>query len=262
MTHLTLPPLPELLHAVREITERAGDLAVGLMAQAIGEVKADSTLVTEVDRQVEQFLRRELSALAPDIGFLGEEYGHTGDTENLWIVDPIDGTNNLVYRVPMWGVSVGLALGGQPALGVFHLPLVHETFTAARGHGAFLNGAPLIPRDAPTTHRQELIGITTDVARDWDLTGVYGFFRLFGSIAAEVAYVAKGSLNACVSLGDKVVDLGAVIPITLEAGCEWRYLSGDAFDFAEWLAHGPRPEPLLVGPTWAVEELRATLRKR
>jgi myo-inositol-1(or 4)-monophosphatase len=263
MSSPTVPPLPDLLEAVRDVARRAGDLAVGAMAEAEGELKEDLTFVTVVDRQVEQFLYRELTDLAPGLGFLGEEYGRRGEaSERFWIVDPIDGTNNLIYGLPSWGISIGLAEGGDSVLGVYHLPITRETFSAYRGGGAFLNGDRIRPREATPLHHQDCVGITSVAARRLDLRPVVGYLRLLGSIGSEVVYTARGALYGCISLGDKLVDMGAVDCIAREAGCEFIYLSGRPFRLGEWIDAPPPDEPLLIGPDWAIQELREKLKDR
>jgi myo-inositol-1(or 4)-monophosphatase len=245
---------------VREIARRAGEIAVGKLAQVEGEIKEDHTFVTAIDRQVEQFLRRELEALAPEVGFLGEEYGRSGNPDCFWILDPIDGTNNLVYRIPLWGISVGLAVEGESVLGVFQMPLTGETFYAHSGGGASVNGERLQPLPRRLEHGQHCLGVTTEVVREYNLTPVSGYFRLLGTIAGEIVYAAKGSLYACISRGDKVVDLGAAVCIAKEAGCTLEYLSRRPFRLQEWIDGDIPDEPLIIGPEWAVRELQDGLK--
>jgi myo-inositol-1(or 4)-monophosphatase len=257
-----LPPLHDLLDAATKIAHRAGEIALGKLAEVEEEVKEDKTLVTAIDRQLEQFLRRELEPLAPEVGFLGEEFGRSGSEECIWILDPIDGTNNLVYGIPQWGISIGLAVEGESVLGVFHMPLTHETFTAVAGGGAFINGERMRARAATAVHQQQCLGVTSEVVREYNLTPIPGFFRLLGTIAGEIAYAARGSLYACISRGDKVVDLGAAVCIAKEAGCLLEYLSGEPFRLQAWIDGDIPQEPLLIGPEWAVRDLQASLHRK
>lgn len=259
---MALPPLPELLEPVREIARRAGEIAVGKLAQVEEEVKEDKTLVTAIDRELEQFLIRELEPLAPGVGFLGEEYGRSGSQDCMWILDPIDGTNNLVYGIPQWGISIGLAVEGEAVLGVFHMPLTSETFYATAGGGAFINGERLQPRTAEAKHQQHCLGVTSEVVREYDLSPVRGYFRLLGTIAGEIVYTARGSLYACISRGDKVVDLGAAVCIAKEAGCTLEYLSQRPFRLQEWIDGRIPEEPLLIGPEWALRDLQRILKRK
>ena len=126
---------------------RAALSAGALLAKHIGRPKTVATkrsaidLVTEIDRASERIIQTMLRAAAPTFGFLGEERGHTlPDAQTRWIVDPLDGTNNFVHGLPIFGVSIGLEHRGTMVVGVIYDPMRRELFTAVKGGGAFLNG--------------------------------------------------------------------------------------------------------------------------
>src|SRR4029450_11801245 len=92
---------------VRDLAERAGTLALAATQSMTREFKADQSLVTNIDRAVAEMVRKELLARFPADAAYGEELG--GDpraSERLWIIDPVDGTTNLVFGLPVWGVSI------------------------------------------------------------------------------------------------------------------------------------------------------------
>src|SRR4029453_11168644 len=97
---------------------------------------------TEADQVVEDLLRRRIAEAFPSDGFVGEERGGSS-TDNLWIVDPIDGTANFARGEPHWAVSVGFVQQGVPEIGVLAMPTLNELFAARRGHGATRNGEPI-----------------------------------------------------------------------------------------------------------------------
>ena len=99
--------------------------------------KADRTPVTEVDEAVERALREMLERERPDDGIVGEEFGARGNAERRWIIDPLDGTKNFIRGVPVFGTLI--ALDGRA--GVVSAPALHRRWWAARGEGAFCNGA-------------------------------------------------------------------------------------------------------------------------
>ncbi len=100
--------------------------------------------VTQYDGRVEQFLREKLAALRPDAQFLGEESAHAVDESGpLWIVDPIDGTTNFIRAFSRSAVSICLCEHGARQLGVIYDPYTDQLYSAERGRGAFLNGAPM-----------------------------------------------------------------------------------------------------------------------
>lgn len=106
----------------------------------------DSNPVTEADYAADTFLKRSLLGEFPDYGWLSEETADSADRlskERVWVVDPLDGTKEFIERKPMWVVSVALVEDHIPVVGVLYNPLTEEMFTAARGEGAQLNGAPV-----------------------------------------------------------------------------------------------------------------------
>ena len=132
--HPTLAAAVEAAHAAGEIALRyyRGGVEVTL--------KPDQTPVTQADREAEQAIREVLTRAFPDWGFLGEEFGETGDRETRWIVDPIDGTKNFIRGVPFWATLIGLEERGEVTAGVVFNPVLDEIFIARRGDGAFANG--------------------------------------------------------------------------------------------------------------------------
>ena len=146
-----MPAMPR--DATARYLRAAADAAVeagALLARHIGRPRTVRTkrsaidLVTEIDRRAERLIQRRLRAAAPRFGFLGEERGERdAGAEARWIVDPLDGTNNFVHGMPLFGVSIALEVRGRMAAGVIYDPMRRELFTAARGRGARLNGRPI-----------------------------------------------------------------------------------------------------------------------
>ena len=127
-------------------TRKAGLLAADLFRRrstlAI-EHKGKQDFVSEADRASESLLIGELSRAFPSDSFLGEEGGPRGSSDVIWIIDPIDGTTNFLNGIHFWCVSVGLVVAGEPMLGFIYDPVTDEMFSAVRGMGAKLNGAPI-----------------------------------------------------------------------------------------------------------------------
>ena len=110
------------------IAERAGRIALGHFRRVAPERKADRTLVTAADREVEAELTAALGALLPDAGIIGEEgAARAGNGPYRIVLDPIDGTASFVAGLPTWCVCVGIPEGARPVAGVVHLPACGET---------------------------------------------------------------------------------------------------------------------------------------
>ncbi|MDG2012340.1 MAG: inositol monophosphatase family protein [Pirellulaceae bacterium] len=107
------------------------------------DFKSTYNLVSQADRESEATIVEVIRQSFPEHEILGEE-DESGDitAENLWIVDPLDGTNNFCHGLNHFAISIGYYRNGQPELGVVHQPISNEWFIAGRGKGAFHNGAP------------------------------------------------------------------------------------------------------------------------
>lgn len=248
---------------VADLTRRAGARALEMLAGLRAEVKPDATLVTDADRVLEVMIYDTLAAEAPGYSFLGEEFGFRGgDPANGWVVDPIDGTTNLVHGIPFWGVAIGLLESGVPTLGVLHLPLLGETFAAAAGQGAWLNGLRIHARDQGPLEQESILAATGESFRDLDFAGTLGRLRCFGSIASNLAYTAAGRHAACISHGDKLTDLVAPLCITQESGCQSAWLSGEPFGVLDYERPERRGLPVVVAPPLTMAHLLRTVRLR
>jgi myo-inositol-1(or 4)-monophosphatase len=141
-----------LVFAARE----AGALALeyfrpGARTSAKVTAKAGGSPVTDADLAADSLLKRRLREALPEAGWLSEET--VDDFErlarrSLIIVDPIDGTRAFVIGDPRWAVSAALIVDERPVAGVVHAPALNETYAAARGAGATLDGAPLVANAA------------------------------------------------------------------------------------------------------------------
>ncbi len=131
--------------AVDVAAEAAALLVEGLPRARTVETKSTGTdMVTEMDRAAERLIVDRLLAARPDDGLIGEEGAdHRGTSGIEWVVDPIDGTTNYLYRFPGFAVSIAARTDAGGRVGVVHDPLHREVFSARRGAGAWRNGEPL-----------------------------------------------------------------------------------------------------------------------
>lgn len=251
---------------VKDIAREAGVAAVARL-ESIGQIqpefKADDSYVTDIDRDTEQFIRARLAERYPDFAFQGEEFGRVG-TEGapLWAVDPIDGTTNMVFGIPHWGVSIGLIAGGHSVAGAFYLPRTDEMFWGVRGGGSFCNGKRLQVVDRDALHPEDTIGFTSSAIRRLNLTPLIGRIRSLGSIATEVVYTARGSLCSHVGCHEGINDLAAGLCIAQEAGCVFAYLTGEPLDIGAMVRDGRTHSPFVIAPPNLAALLHDQLRPR
>ncbi|MDX8036926.1 inositol monophosphatase family protein [Lentzea sp. BCCO 10_0856] len=221
-------------------TARLLDVAHGAMDKAIkllmcnqtGEVQAkgDRDLVTEVELDIERLVREHLREQTPEVGFVGEETGATGNPDAYWVLVPVDGTVNFVHGVPLCAVVLGLVHADQPVLGVIDTPFLRHRYWATRGHGAFRDGEP-IAVSRTRTLEESLISLSdygagqggaartrASAKLDQALSQRAQRVRRTGSSAVELAWVADGALDASLTLSNRSWDTAAGAIIAREAG--------------------------------------------
>ncbi|MEL6921976.1 MAG: inositol monophosphatase family protein [Pseudomonadota bacterium] len=166
------------------------------------ESKGHHDLVSEADRDTETLIRNAIGNTYPDDGIVGEEHGRkVGASGFDWVIDPIDGTANYVSGIPHWCVVLACTFQGLPVVGVIVDPNTGETFSAAKGAGAFVNDKALRVSNGTTladgsiaagvsgrTDREEGSALVREVLVNGGM-----FFRS-ASGALMLAYVASGRL--------------------------------------------------------------------
>lgn len=109
-----------------------------------GSLKADRTLVTAADQAADRFIQGMITEAFPEDGILSEESStYFPDQEQVWVIDPLDGTVNFSQGLLYWGVSIAHLENGIPQSAALYFPVVDELYSARKGAGAFLNGSPL-----------------------------------------------------------------------------------------------------------------------
>jgi myo-inositol-1(or 4)-monophosphatase len=209
-------------------------------------VKPDSregeSVVTRYDIESETMLRDFVRREFPGHSFLGEETGNeVRDPAHYWIVDPIDGTTNFTLGIPLWGTSLAYWREGRPSLGLIYFPVLDGMYTASRGGGAQLNGAPIhTSADREYTLRNGVaLHSRTHLSHTLHLRTKV---RVLGSVIANLCYVAQGMLVAAYAKG-RLWDYAAGALLVEEAGgivdTQPDLLGFDLATYA--LAGGPAP---------------------
>ena len=233
---------------VKQITKQAGQMALDKSTNALHEFKLDNSYVTDADREIELFIEGELSKRYPDFAYLGEEYGLRGaPNAPTWTVDPIDGTTNFIFGLPLWCVSVGLVYENKPILGVIYIPVTDELFWAKEGEGAFCNGLPIKALDIiEQPRREDPLCLTSRANECFNVDPWVGVTRSLGSIATELCYVSRGSMIAIVGYVKTIWDVAAGFCIATEAGCEWLGTKGEQLDLW-WMHNDPNGLTPFIG---------------
>ena len=189
--------------------------------------KARLDYVSDVDRDAEAVIIKELKRAYPHYAFYGEETGFHGSGNTLWVIDPLDGTSNYLHGIPHYCVSIALVTRGEPHDAVIFDPLRNELFTASKGAGALLND-----RKIRVSPRKELAGsllLTGFAPRERErasgqlrcvdsLLTQAEDIRRSGSSALDLAYIASGRADGYFEAGVKAWDIAAGVLLVREAG--------------------------------------------
>jgi len=206
--------------------------AIGLRHLAAGltvSEKHDRTLVTQADTEIETLLRERISVAFPNHGVVGEEYpDHAGDGETRWIIDPIDGTHNLVRGIPVWATLIAVERAGELLAAAVSAPALQRRWHASRGGGAvardLLGERPMHVSGVDRLEDAQVVwsGLSPMQAAGFGpavqaiATGAWrdrGFGDFWGYML-----VAEGAADAMLEIGPTVWDLAAPALIVREAG--------------------------------------------
>ena len=189
--------------------------------------KGRADIVTDIDVAAEKAVLEILTSTFPQFGILAEESQPVdGDSRYRWVVDPLDGTRNYAQSIPHFCTIVALAEEDEIVAGVVYDPVREETFTAAKGQGAFLNGAPITVSETTEIARSllsfdlgyvdEKAGLAIDMLRAlWP--GMYSV-RMMGSAGLGLAYAASGRVDLFFHHSLSPWDVAAGLVLAQEAG--------------------------------------------
>lgn len=225
MNILTESLVEETVQAVQE----AGACLSDPTAVRCVRAKSKTDYVTNVDLAVQELLRERLAALAPDVQFMGEEQDNTGLdwSRPCWVLDPVDGTTNLIHNFRHSALSLALAEDGQILFGVVYNPYSGECFTARRGQGAFCNGSPIRVSSADRLEDSLLSVGTVPGRRELADTAFRQMRALYdtcqdvrrtGCASLDLCWVACGRLDGYVELSLQPWDYAAGRLLVEEAG--------------------------------------------
>ena len=234
---------PETLAVVLAVAREAGAIQLARRGEALSEIEKDGgvTFATAVDVACEQVILDALRPRFPDHRFIAEESGDSGDAlaAYTWAIDPLDGTVNYVSGQPYFAVSIGLMRDNAPELGVIHLPAFGTTYWAMRGEGAFRDGTRIHVSPQTQLRRSFIgfdmsdLGTRADEIRRLMLPAADGirFAYVFGSAAANLAFVADGTLDGYAHTAS-IWDFAAGGLLVEEAGGRLTDFDGASLDWS------------------------------
>jgi myo-inositol-1(or 4)-monophosphatase len=222
------------MHPMLNIAVKAARRAGGIIGRASQNLdvltikhKSLNDLVSEVDRASEEAIIDVIKSAYPEHAILAEESGASGDSEYVWIIDPLDGTTNFLHGFPQYCVSIGLLHKGVPTQAVIFDPTRNDLYTASRGRGAYLNDKRL-----RVSRRDKLIDgligtgfpfrmfeyLDAYNAMFKDMTTKCAGVRRPGSAALDLAAVAAGHFDGFWEIGLSPWDMAAGVLMIIESG--------------------------------------------
>ncbi len=248
----------DLRTIAEQLARAAGDTA--LKGRKSGDVTATTKssptdMVTQYDKASEEMITAGLRELRPDDGIVGEEGASREGTSGItWHIDPIDGTSNFYFDIPMWAVSIGAVDANGPIAGAVYAPALGEMFSASRGHGATLNGSPIAVRQNKIlsdalictgySYRANERGVHARCVAN--MVSQIRDIRRFGAAAIDLCFVACGRFDAYFEEHLHSWDLVAGQIIALEAGAIVTDYAGHEVTPQQVLASNPGVHSALV----------------
>ena len=226
-------PCPDaLIDFAERLAETAGEIVRAYFRTPVAvDTKPDRTPVTAADREAEQAMRKLIEREYPAHGVIGEEHGATQrDADDVWVLDPIDGTKAFITGKPMFGTLIALVRRGRPLLGIIDQAVSRERWLGAEGRPSTFNGRPIRARACPQLGNAVLNATTPDMFRGADAAS---FARLsaaarltmWGGDCYAYGLLASGFIDLVVEAELKPYDFCALAPIVAGAGgamADWR----------------------------------------
>jgi myo-inositol-1(or 4)-monophosphatase len=240
--HTSLRIVPPLLNIAVRAARRAGEVIIrslNRLESLTVTSKGRNDFVTEVDRAAEQEIIATIRRHYPQHAFLAEESGRSGESETLWIIDPLDGTTNFLHGFPVFAVSIACQIKGRLEQAVVYDPMRGEIFTASRGAGAHLENhrmrvskarvleGALISTGFP--YRANLRYLDDYLEMLKAVTQQAAGVRRSGAAALDLAYVAAGRVDAFWEIGLSPWDTAAGTLLVQEAGGRIGTLTGEEY---------------------------------
>ncbi len=232
----------DILEKICGIARRAGDIMLGAsqIREAMDEKAGHANFVTKYDREIQEFLFRELGSILPEAHFIGEEEGadQFRDSDRsgyAFVIDPIDGTTNFITGYRPSVVSIGLFKDGEPFIGVVFNPFMNVLCKAIKGGGAYWNDEQMHSSGQPLKRSLVTFGTSPYYAELADKTFLYAKdylersidLRRSGTAAWDLCLMAKGASGLFFELRLGLWDFAAGALIAEEAGCKVTDASGN-----------------------------------
>ncbi len=240
-----------LLNIGVRAARRAGDLIVRSMSRLDSlkiDTKGRNDFVTDIDRQAEADIIATIRRAHPEHAFLAEESGRSGESETVWIIDPLDGTTNFLHGFPTFAVSIAVEHRGRLQHAVVYDPMRQELFTASRGDGAQVDGKKIRVSGQRTLegaligtgfpYRMAAAHVDDYLATLKAVMNTAAGVRRPGAASLDLAYVAAGRVDGFWEYGLGPWDTAAGTLLIQEAGGRVGTPAGDEYSLGPNIVAG------------------------
>lgn len=227
------------IKVAQEAACMAGKIIIEQLGNTSVSEKTDNNLVTETDIAAQETIIKKIYDHFPNHGIIAEEQDLSGKygVPDLWIIDPLDGTNNFAHTIPHFSISIAYARSGQVVMGTIFDPARNEMFAASRNRGSYLNNIPISVSDTNSLQeaiiatgfyydRGSIMRKTLDSIEKLFEANIHGI-RRFGSAALDLCWVACGRFDAYFEYNLSTWDFAAGMLILDEAGGRCTNQAGD-----------------------------------
>lgn len=229
----------EYLDLAKKAAIRAGDL----LLRRFGHIKkirykSEKNIVTNADTDSEKQIISMIRKRYPDHSILAEESGKDAkESDYTWVIDPLDGTSNFAYGIPLFGVAIALLKGKETVMGVINIPIFKELFWALKGGGTFLNNEP-IRVSAREKLEDMIILYDADFGRKGgdiitslnNIIGLVMKVRMLGAASVHFSRLLLGCADLLVEHRTKPWDIAAGCLMVEEAGGKVTDFNGDGWN--------------------------------
>ena len=218
-----MPSISANLNIMIKASEKASKGLIrdfGELEQLQVSIKGPSDFVTNADTKAEKIIIDELTKSRKNYSILSEESGskENKDIDNVWIIDPIDGTINFLHGVPHFAISIALKSNNEIVSGLIYDPIKDEMFYAEKNNGAYFNNKRI--RVSKRKKMEECLFASGEIDNEniKQKTNAKLSIRKSGSAALDMAYVASGRYDGYFQKNLNLWDIAAGIIIVKEAG--------------------------------------------
>jgi myo-inositol-1(or 4)-monophosphatase len=253
----------ELVDLIIRWLREAGQIALQLFENVGHVYKADRTLVTQADIEIEALLTERIEQTFPTHGLIAEESAGARViklSDIIWVIDPLDGTTAFSQGLPGWGTAIGILAEGEPIAGFYYMPLLNDlTYTTAQGE-VYCNGRCLTATMHTDWGQKGYLALTAKAHTDFQID--IALTRALGSNGTSLIYTARGSATAAFLPKAYVWDLVAGAAIMNKLGGELRYLDGAAVNYWALLDGRLAPQPIVAGHPHVLKSLPNLIKLR